>query len=246
MNSIAAPSSSSLFLSHHPRPFLPPTFISIARTTKSGICSAVQTSADFFRSEVVVREARAEDAWQVADTHCSSFYPHFKFPIDLILKVYRVVGMLNRIGAPSASGPFASCLVAVRDEAKIGGFDWILGFDQPYVAGVITVDSVAEFLPRKGPSKERRKGIAYISNVAVRQADRRKGIATKLVAGAESLARKWGCRSVALHCDKRNIAAVKLYESRGFKSVRVPENAQWPEPRAPPGTDFAFMIKLLK
>ncbi|CAA6675718.1 unnamed protein product [Spirodela intermedia] len=34
-------------------------------------------------SDVVVREARLEDCWQVAETHCSSFFPNYTFPLDL-------------------------------------------------------------------------------------------------------------------------------------------------------------------
>ena len=64
-------------------------------------------------------------------------------------------------------------------------------------------------------SKYCRTGIAYISNVAVREKFRRKGIAKHLVAKAESQARSWGCRAIALHCDLKNPAATKLYQGQG-------------------------------
>ncbi|KAJ4760425.1 Acyl-CoA N-acyltransferases (NAT) superfamily protein [Rhynchospora pubera] len=210
-------------------------------------CGATQTSTNLLPSlspEIVVREARFDDAWEVADTHCSSFYPNYTFPIDLLLRLNRFVGMVLGFSAPP--GCMVSCLVAVRcHELRFWGLDAVFGFNRGYVAGVLTIDTLAEFLPRKGPFKHRRKGIAYISNVAVREGDRRKGIAKTLVAGAESLARSWGCRSIALHCDSENIAAVRLYKSQGFRCIRVPENAQWPEPRSIPGTHFNFMMKLL-
>ncbi|KAJ3705633.1 hypothetical protein LUZ61_009338 [Rhynchospora tenuis] len=49
-------------------------------------------------------------------------------------------------------------LVAVRcHELRFGVF----GFNRGYVAGLLTIDTLAEFLPRRGPFKHRRKGIAY-------------------------------------------------------------------------------------
>lgn len=90
-----------------------------------------------------------------------------------------------------------------------------------------------------------RSGIAYISNVAVRENLRGKGIAKKLVAKAENQARTWGCRAIALHCDSGNPGATKLYMGRGFRIIKVPEGANWPEPRASRGVQFSFMMKLL-
>ncbi|KAJ4893051.1 Acyl-CoA N-acyltransferase protein [Raphanus sativus] len=60
-------------------------------------------------------------------------------------------------------------------------------YDRCYVAGILTVDTVTDYLPRKGPLCQRRTGIAYISNVAVRESFRRKGIAKRLVWKAEAL-----------------------------------------------------------
>lgn len=90
-----------------------------------------------------------------------------------------------------------------------------------------------------------RTGIAYISNVAVREKFRQKGIAKLLVAKAESQARSWGCRAIALHCDLKNPAATKLYKGQGFKCIKVPEGANWPQPKTSPDINFHFMMKLL-
>ncbi|KAJ4866759.1 Acyl-CoA N-acyltransferase protein [Raphanus sativus] len=60
-------------------------------------------------------------------------------------------------------------------------------YDRRYVAGILTVDTVTDYLPRKGPLCQRRTGIAYISNVAVRESFRRKEIAKRLVWKAEAL-----------------------------------------------------------
>jgi len=90
-----------------------------------------------------------------------------------------------------------------------------------------------------------RTGIAYISNVAVRERFRRKGIAKKLIAKAEAQARSWGCRAIALHCDLNNPGATNLYKGQGFRCIKVPEGAKWPKPKTSPDMKFSFMMKLL-
>ncbi|CAL9065856.1 GCN5-related N-acetyltransferase 4, chloroplastic-like [Musa acuminata AAA Group] len=226
-------------------------------TTATGTCRASQ-AVDLFPSvwpEVTVRDARLEDCWEVADTHCSCFFPDYTFPVDLVLRIDRFVGLLSGFSVPP--GCMRTCLVAVTDspfndklyigceDFKLGGFEGKFSINRGSVAGILTVDTVADFLPRKGLLRQRRTGIAYISNVAVREADRRKGIAKMLVAKAEARARSWGCRSMALHCDVNNLAAMRLYKGQGFKCIKVPENAKWPEPKTSPGIQFNFMMKLL-
>ncbi|XP_015583080.1 uncharacterized protein LOC8279054 isoform X2 [Ricinus communis] len=206
--------------------------------------------------EIVVREARVEDCWEVAETHCSSFFPNYSFPLDFALRINRLAGMLSGFSVPH--GCQRTCLVAViggsgddtfcfgGENLKIGDFDGRFSLNRGYVAGILTLDTVADFLPRKGPLKLRRTGIAYISNVAVREKYRRKGIAKRLIAKAEAQAKSWGCRAIALHCDLNNPGATKLYKGQGFKCIKVPEGANWPQPRTSPDTKFSFMMKLLR
>lgn len=227
-------------------------------SSPSGICMAspaVDLLPTVCPPEIVIRDARLEDCWEVADTHCSSFFPDYTFPVDLVLRIDRFVALLSGFSVPP--GCTRACLVAVSlnsgnddiyigtGDIKVGGFEGKFSFNRRSVAGILTVDTVADFLPRKGPFRQRRTGIAYISNVAVRETDRRKGIAKMLVAKAEAKARSWGCRSVALHCDVSNIPAVRLYKSQGFRIVKVPKQAKWPQPVTSPNMQFDFMIKLL-
>ncbi|WOL12952.1 hypothetical protein Cni_G21721 [Canna indica] len=230
---------------------------SITHSIATGTCRASQ-AVDLFPSvwpEITVRDVRMEDYWEVADTHCSCFFPNYRFPINLLLRINRLVGLLSGFSVPE--GSMSTCLVAVTGTPeddnlynesknfKHGGFEGKFSFNKGYVAGILTVDTLADFLPRKGPLHQRRTGIAYISNVAVRKADRRKGIAKMLIAKAEARARSWCCRSMALHCDVKNKAAMRLYKGLGYKCIQVPENAKWPEPRTLPGTHFSFMMKLI-
>ncbi|XP_019198452.1 PREDICTED: uncharacterized protein LOC109192326 [Ipomoea nil] len=235
-----------------------PSPASLTPLCRSGLCRASQIAELFptVSPEIVVREARLEDCWEVAETHCSSFFPEYSFPLDFVLRIDRLIGMLFGFSIPN--GCDRTCLVAVTgsseegsfllgsEEFKIGGIDGRLSLiNKGYVAGILTVDTVADFLPRKGPLRQRRTGIAYISNVAVRESFRRKGIAKKLIAKAEAKARSWGCRAIALHCDISNPGATKLYTGQGFKIIKVAEGANWPQPRISPDVQFSFMMKLL-
>ncbi|CAL5407301.1 unnamed protein product [Camellia sinensis] len=206
--------------------------------------------------EIVVREARLEDCWEVAETHCSIFFPKYSFPFGLLLRINRLVSvMLSGFNVPK--GCRKTCLIAVvgsslddnlyfgNEDFKIGGLNGIFSLNKTCVAGILTVDTLADFLPRKGPLRQRRTGIAFISNVAVREKFRRKGIAKRLIAKAEAQARSWGCRAIALHCELNNPGATKLYKGLGFKCIKVPDGANWPQPRTPPDVQFKFMMKLL-
>ncbi|KAK1289229.1 hypothetical protein QJS10_CPB18g02106 [Acorus calamus] len=243
---------------HHQKKLFFPSRVSQSFNKNPGTCRASQT-VDLFQSvcpEVVVREARIEDCWEVAETHCSSFFPNYNFPLDLLLRVNRFVGLLHGFSAPPP-GYMRTCLVAITSSSnngflflgsegfKNGGFDGMFSFRMGSIAGILTVDTLADFLPRKGPLRQRRTGIAYISNVAVRKEERKKGIAKMLVAKAEAQAQSWGCRAIALHCEADNMAATRLYQGRGFRLIKVPEQANWPHPKASPGTQFQFMMKLL-
>ncbi|XP_010558555.1 PREDICTED: uncharacterized protein LOC104827063 isoform X2 [Tarenaya hassleriana] len=230
---------------------------SSSSSSASGICKASQIAELFpaLSPEIVVREARLEDCWEVAETHCSSFFPDYSFPLDVVLRVDRLMAMILGFSIPA--GCRRTCLVAVigssvdetfcfgSEDLKIGAFDAKISLNKGYVAGILTVDTVADFLPRKGPLRQRRAGIAYISNVAVRERFRRKGIAKRLILKAEALAMTWGCRAVALHCDLNNQGATKLYKEQGFRCIKVPEGANWPQPKISPDTEFNFMMKLL-
>ncbi|KAI8029083.1 hypothetical protein LOK49_LG01G00518 [Camellia lanceoleosa] len=235
-----------------------PHYSSLSHLPNSGLLCRASQAFELFPTvspEIVVREARLEDCWEVAETHCSSFFPEYSFPLDFLLRIDRLVAMLSGFSVPH--GCQRICLVAVigssdddaffigSEDCKIGGLDGRFSLNKGYVAGILTVDTVADFLPRKGPLRQRRTGIAYISNVAVREKFRRKGIAKRLIVKAEAQARSWGCCAIALHCDLNNCGATKLYVGQGYKSIKVPEGANWPQPKTSPDVQFNFMMKLL-
>lgn len=57
---------------------------------------------------------------------------------------------------------------------------------------------------------------AYIQTIEVHPAFRGRGIGAELLVRAEDSARAAGARSIDLHVDTENVAAIHLYESRGY------------------------------
>ncbi|KAF3676556.1 putative endoplasmic reticulum metallopeptidase 1-like isoform X1 [Capsicum annuum] len=158
---IASNHGSDAAVNMHPGP------VHTARHTLDCLCRASQV-AEFFPTispEVYVREARVEDCWEVAETHCSSFFPEYSFPLDFVSRIDRLIAMLFGFSIPN--GCQRTCLVAVvgskdeeacllsTEELKLGGFDGRLSLNKGYVTGILTVDTVADFLPRKGPLRQR-------------------------------------------------------------------------------------------
>mmetsp|Transcript_23350 Transcript_23350/g.28099 ORF Transcript_23350/g.28099 Transcript_23350/m.28099 type:complete len:250 (-) Transcript_23350:56-805(-) len=66
-----------------------------------------------------------------------------------------------------------------------------------------------------------------MSNLAVGNKFRRRGIAEELVKKAEELARKeWGCNECYLYVEKRNKPAIKLYGKLGYRKVWEDDSAR--------------------
>jgi ribosomal protein S18 acetylase RimI-like enzyme len=60
----------------------------------------------------------------------------------------------------------------------------------------------------------------YISDVAVRRANRRQGIGTLLMKECERIVAAWGCPAIYLKVQAKNPAGVALYERLGYHQAR--------------------------
>lgn len=199
------------------------------------------------------------DYWEMADIHVSSFNPGCSFPVDFLLRLDRLEEELTFSPPP---GRRVSRLVAVIDSSVddidmfltgfknfiIRGLFGIFSLSRGFIAGVLTVESYAYVVPRKGSSSSQQKWntVAYISSVAVGERFRRKGAAKALIAEAEAKARSWGCHAMVLHYDKNNHGATMLYKGQGFKCIKDPGEAYWPFQGTFPGIETGFMVKLLR
>ncbi|KAG5404495.1 hypothetical protein IGI04_010614 [Brassica rapa subsp. trilocularis] len=67
--------------------------------------SQTPSSKSVVSPEIVVREDRVEDWWEVAETHCTSFFPGHSFPLDLVLRVDRLMAMIMGFSVPPGCLP---------------------------------------------------------------------------------------------------------------------------------------------
>nr|DAD37507.1 TPA_asm: hypothetical protein HUJ06_008148 [Nelumbo nucifera] len=106
-----------------------------------GSCRASQAVELFsiICPEIVVREARLEDRL-----------------VAMLSGYYLIRFKFNPFTPLAVIGGSVDDNFALRsEEFKIGKFEWKFSFNREYVAGILTVDTVADFLPRKGPLRQR-------------------------------------------------------------------------------------------
>ncbi len=67
-------------------------------------------------------------------------------------------------------------------------------------------------------------GEAYVANIAVNNAYRRRGVASALMQRAEKDAKERNCEFISLEVRKSNFSAISLYEKRGYKIMGERKN----------------------
>lgn len=172
-----------------------------------------------------VRRATKSDLWKVAEVHTASFFPEDGFPLVKMRTLDRYWMLESAIA--DRTGRYV-CLVAETDAQNVLN-------DQRYIAGCVNVDTVGGNLPlpkrtsdpvrTRTRLRRRREKIAYVSNLAVDAAYRRRGLAKMLMEEAEDTAKEWGCSSLALHYDIADEAVAGLYRGLGYRMVGI--EPQW-------------------
>ena len=92
-------------------------------------------------------------------------------------------------------------------------FTILLAIKNDDVVGVITVECCDIDI------NEKKENHPVISNLIVSKKMRRKGIAKLLTTRAEKIAKSFGYKEIYLFVNVENIPAIRLYKSRGYKSI---------------------------
>jgi len=154
--------------------------------------------------DIVIREARPEDYWEVAETHCSSFFPDHGFPMDLVLRADRLVAMFSGFSIPR--GCRKKCLVASNGNfeenrsVESESYENVeaglkLHLNDGKVSGILTIDTIAEFLPRRGPLGKRRYCLHFQRSCSSKKAAKRRR--SKISHRSRSFSKELG---LPLHC----------------------------------------------
>lgn len=153
-----------------------------------------------------VRSAGPRDLNQLADILTSSFYP----PLGWRRWIYPVLrfGIYEDLKQRFQSAPsYYACLTAVVSSGQ-SQEDWLVGTVEiaPRRRGVWSIGN-----PRQ----------LYLSNLAVRQRYRRRGVAAQLLQACEQTAQSWGFRELYLHVMEDNARARQVYHRAGYETYRA-------------------------
>ncbi|MGK7962804.1 N-acetyltransferase family protein [Crocosphaera sp.] len=148
---------------------------------------------------VTIREAQLQDAKALSEVLTLSFHPAKGWSSFLqpILKLGVYEDLRSRL---RGTLPYYRCLVAVEVNATPKQ-------TQEKVIGTIELSVKSGFNCH----------YLYISNLAVTESHRRKGIAKQLLQKCEEIAVKWGYHTLNLHVLDNNYPAKKLYLSNGYQ-----------------------------
>ena len=153
------------------------------------------------QNKPTIRHAKTSDAAELAEVVVSSFYdysgilswlnPLLQFTVSEDLR-YRLRSNL----------PLYQCLVATLDRECT----------KSSIAGTVEISLRNSFWSP-------RSQYPYISNLAVKNIYRRRGIARQLLNKCERIASSWGYDAIQLHVLSHNNSAKQLYLNSGYKIV---------------------------
>ena len=152
--------------------------------------------------KTIIRNAQAPDISDLAETIVYSFY-NYSGIFNLLYPLLQfTVGEDLRFRLHSSSALYR-CLVATITDEK----------SQPLIAGTVEISLKNSFW---SPHPQ----YPYISNLAVKNSYRRRGIARQLLEKCESIASGWGYDVVQLHVLNQNDSAKQLYLSSGYQIIK--------------------------
>ena len=152
--------------------------------------------------KTIIRNALASDVSDIAETVVYSFY-NYSGVFNLLYPVLQLtVGEDLRFRLHSSSTLYRCLVATIIDEQS-----------RPSIAGTVEVSLKNSFW---SPYSQ----YPYISNLAVKNTYRRRGIARQLLEKCESIASSWGYDAVQLHVLNQNDSAKKLYLGSGYRIIK--------------------------
>ncbi|WP_052055583.1 GNAT family N-acetyltransferase [Myxosarcina sp. GI1] len=153
--------------------------------------------------QLVIRSAQLADTREIGGILASSFYELPQF-VDWIYPLLRfTIGEDLRYRMRLAA-PYYCCLVALAHSG-----------DSQSIVGTVEISL------RSTSFWTDSDRFPYISNLAVKKNYRRQGVASKLLARCEQIARNWGYREIFLHVIESNYSAKQLYCQNEYQILQI-------------------------
>ena len=179
--------------------------------------------------QFTVRLAGPEDdpaiAALVVEGFLDQFRPVFGKRMDRSLKI-----MEKWIGLEHASGGVTSLVVEGYSTGELAGSVGVRtgasredvlarGLWNAFTRNLGFLRAVWATTLLSFPRYSSRSSEAYVERLVISPSFRRQGMARRLLAAAEDLARDTGKKTVGLHVTGNNLAALRLYEAEGYVEV---------------------------
>lgn len=163
-------------------------------------------------SRLVVRLACPDDLEGVAEVLTHSFHPPQGWLgwMSPFLKLGICEDLRSRL---RSNTPYYACLVASIPAAPLA--------EKEEIAGTVEIA-----LRSPSPWSANHVQCLYISNLAVKTAYRRQGIAQKLLLKCDQIALEWGFQDLSLHVLENNFQARQLYLKSGYQLSKT-ETSLW-------------------
>ena len=157
-------------------------------------------------SSITIRAAQFDDVEGLAEVLAQSFHPRQGFSwIYPVLKLGIYEDLRSRL---RSSSPHYACLVAL-----------IPATSEKEEEVIATVEVALRTVWLATHSQ-----YPYISNLAVKAAYRRQGIAQKLLSKCEQVAGDWGFQEISLHVLDNNEQARQLYSKSGYRLEKAEDS----------------------
>ncbi|MBW4419749.1 MAG: GNAT family N-acetyltransferase [Myxacorys californica WJT36-NPBG1] len=158
----------------------------------------------FSEAHYLVRAIRQQDLFEAAGVLADSFplNPEFLRWLIPVMRIGIYEDLRSRLRTAS---PHYACLVAV-DMSRSSGTE------EDCLVGTVEVG-----LRNESPWPIRTNHYPYLSNLAVREDYRGRGIAKKLLATCDRIVTGWGFQEIYLHVLETNNSARQLYLKAGYQ-----------------------------
>lgn len=155
-------------------------------------------------TRLIVRAARRQDLDALAMLLADSFHSRQGW-VGLLHPIFKLGIYEDLRGRLNNTSPHQVCLAAIAHSAE-----------GEAIAGTVEMSASNSYSLFLG-----RERSVYLSNLAVGESYRRRGVGSKLLRSCEQIARQWGFQEICLHVLETNSAARQLYISSGYQLRRV-------------------------